>query len=83
MWPDSASKWWPTPVRKRKSSLRTIDLPLGELDKSVAVFCDRALLGAYTQNEHRVSATLVRQAAALNRGDGPKAAKPAKPARKA
>jgi general secretion pathway protein A len=29
----------------------------------INVLCDRALLGAYTQNEHRVSAPLVRQAA--------------------
>jgi general secretion pathway protein A len=33
------------------------------IPRVINVLCDRALLGAYTQNEHRVSATLVRQAA--------------------
>jgi general secretion pathway protein A len=33
------------------------------IPRVINVLCDRALLGAYTQNEHRVSAPLVRQAA--------------------
>jgi general secretion pathway protein A len=33
------------------------------IPRVINVLCDRALLGAYTQNEHRVSAALVRQAA--------------------
>ncbi len=33
------------------------------IPRVINVLCDRALLGAYTQNEHKVSALLVRQAA--------------------
>jgi general secretion pathway protein A len=33
------------------------------IPRVINVLCDRALLGAYTQSEHRVTATLVRQAA--------------------
>ena len=33
------------------------------IPRVINVLCDRALLGAYTQGEHRVSASLVRQAA--------------------
>src|SRR5262245_50627015 len=33
------------------------------IPRVINVLCDRALLGAYTQNEHRVSATLVREGA--------------------
>jgi general secretion pathway protein A len=45
-------------------ALREIHRLSGGIPRVINVVCDRALLGAFTQEEHRVGATLVRQAAA-------------------
>jgi general secretion pathway protein A len=45
------------------SALREIHRLSGGIPRVINVFCDRALLGAFTQEEHRVGAALVRQAA--------------------
>jgi general secretion pathway protein A len=45
------------------SALREVHRLSGGIPRVINVFCDRALLGAFTQEEHRVGAALVRQAA--------------------
>ncbi len=45
------------------SALREIHRLSGGIPRVINVICDRALLGAFTQEDHRAGATLVRQAA--------------------
>jgi general secretion pathway protein A len=45
------------------SALREIHRLSGGIPRVINVLCDRALLGAFTQEDHRAGATLVRQAA--------------------
>ncbi len=45
------------------SALREIHRLSGGIPRVINVICDRALLGAFTQEEHRAGANLVRQAA--------------------
>ncbi|RPI15553.1 MAG: hypothetical protein EHM60_04175 [Lysobacterales bacterium] len=45
------------------SALREIHRLSGGIPRVINVICDRALLGAFTQEDHRVGAALVRQAA--------------------
>ncbi len=46
------------------SALREVHRLAGGVPRIINVICDRALLGAFTQEDHRVSGTLVRAAAA-------------------
>jgi general secretion pathway protein A len=46
------------------SALREIHRLSGGIPRVINVICDRALLGAFTQEDHRAGAALVRQAAA-------------------
>src|SRR5262245_55170369 len=45
------------------ASLREVHRVSGGVPRIINVVCDRALLGAYTKEEHRISARLVREAA--------------------
>jgi general secretion pathway protein A len=45
-------------------ALRAIHHASGGIPRLINVLCDRALLGAYTQDQHEVPATMVRRAAA-------------------
>jgi general secretion pathway protein A len=46
------------------NSLREVHRLAGGVPRIINVICDRALLGAFTQEDHRVTGTLVRSAAA-------------------
>ena len=46
------------------SALKEVHRLAGGVPRIINVICDRALLGAFTHEDHRVSATLVREAAA-------------------
>jgi general secretion pathway protein A len=46
-----------------RGALRAVDRLSGGIPRLINIICDRALLGAYSQNAHRVSTAIVRQAA--------------------
>jgi general secretion pathway protein A len=54
-----------------RAALRAVYRASGGIPRLINVLCDRALLGAYTQDQHEVPASLVRRAAAEVFGQEP------------